>query len=216
MPEKDFYPSFHQPNEAGKTLNAEELVTSGRIFSDFFDEVMLRYIDEVKIYESNPDKPTANLFMRIIVDGQEYSFSLEDRGACTHEKSDSRVTFTDSERFTRLIDLQKIEGCYKREFWSYRLGADGIVRRWDGGDKWAKSQRERKFGITKDFDDIDDDSTPEEILEYLNARSQDLIENVIPNTRLEENMGLNNQPVPPEELDGLKSFISRASVKTTS
>lgn len=55
------------------------------------------------------------------------------------------------------------------------------------------------------------DASIEEIVRYALALRQEIIDNSIPNGRLEEDMGLNNQPVTPEEVKGLQDFLATAN-----
>lgn len=210
MSETNNYPDFYQPTEAHKPLEVEQFETSRRTFDDLFDDVMLRNMEDVNQYEIISGASTATLLKHIEVDGQKYTLSLEDRAMSAERDLDSSGSWRDSEKITRQIDLQRIDGVYGREYWSYRLGADGIVRRWDGGDMWGKRKKERKLGIEESrFSNSNE--TPEEIAALALANMQDLIEDGIPNARLEEDMGLNNQPVSPEELEGLRSFLDNAN-----
>jgi hypothetical protein len=144
------------------------------------------------------------------VDDQQYTLSLEDISPRGPRSVHNEVSFRDSETHARVIDLQRIEKGCGREYWSYRLGSDGVVRRWDGGDMFAKGQKERELGIEEPLM-LDQHPTREEMIGALVVERNNLIENVIPNGRLEEDMGFNNQPVSPEELEGLRDFLGASS-----
>lgn len=201
------YPDFHKPAPSD-TLEPEELKRVRGTFNDFFDDLMLRHMDAVKQFKLS-SRTSADLSANVVADGEEYSIHLEDRGERDGENR-SGIQFRDSEKLQRIIYLQRKDGVYGREHWSYRLGADGIVRRWDGGDAYGKLEEERKLGIAKRPLSFDDDVSVEAAAAIARKGLEDLVDNGIPNTRLEEDMGLNNQPVTLEEIQGLKDFIARA------
>jgi len=204
------YPDFYQPAEGRETLEDAQLQKSAQEFGTLFDDLMLQNMDAVKRFESIKGKPTANLLKHIEVDGQQYTLAVYDNGKREEGSSSFGVAFRASETTERDISLQRIEDGYGREYWSYRLGADGVVRRWDGGDATAKRQKERELGI-EDEGILYGDESLEEIGRVALKKLQNLTENGIPNGRLEEDMGLNKQPVAPEELQGLSDFLQRAS-----
>ena len=201
MSEANNYPNFHKPFEGQPALSKEQLVETSQEFSELFDDLMLQGMVDVKRYESTKGHPTANLFRRIDVDGQEYTLSLRDKSTNDPRSNDSGISLRDSEIIVRAISLQRIDDRHGREYWSYRLGADGIVRRLDKGDIIAK-KRENKDLDAEETGDIAKDA----------ARSLlRLTEDTIPNSRLEEDMGLNNQPVTPDEIQGLQVFLDSAT-----
>lgn len=210
MSEASNYPNFYEPTEGRPAVEAEQLVETAQTFNGLFDDLMLQDMDEVTQFESIKGRPTANLFRRIEIDGQTYSLSLEDRSPRDPDSENQGTSFRDSETNNRLINLQRIDEGYGREYWSYRLGADGIVRRWDGGDFTAKKRKNRELGIEEPRM-LSGDETIEEMGHVILASIQSLIADAIPNSRLEEDMGLNNQPVRPDEIRGLQDFLARAT-----
>ena len=204
------YPDFYRPVAEHQALNAEELSKASNSFNTLFDDLMLQGMDEVKQFESIKGRPTASLLRRIEVDGQTFTLSLEDKSLGDPNNDTHGISFRDSERNTRQISLQRSDDKgYGREYWSYRLGADGTVRRWDGGDATAKRQKERELGIEQPKM-LGEGSTLEDIGKAALLGIKSITEG-LPNDRLEEDMGLNNQPVSPNEIDGLKVFISQAT-----
>jgi hypothetical protein len=201
MSEANNYPNFHKPFEGQPALSKEQLVETSQAFSELFEDLMLEGMVDVKRFETIKGRPTADLFRRIDVDGQEYTLSLEDSSTNDPKSNDSGISFRDSEIITRSISLQRIDDRYGREYWSYRLGADGIVRRWDKGDVIAK-KRENKDLDAEETGDIYADAARNLLR---------LTKYTIPNSRLEEDMGLNNQPVIPDEIQGLQVFLARAT-----
>lgn len=206
---KSNYPDFYRPVEEHQVLDAEELAKASKSFNTLFDDLMLQGMDKVQQFEFIKGRPTANLSRRIDVDGQTFSLSLEEVSLGKPNNDTFGISFRDSERHTRLINLQRIDESYGREYWSYRLGADGIVRRWDGGDVTDKKIKERELGIEQPKM-LGEGSTPQDLGKAALTGIKNITEG-LPNARLEEDMGLNNQPVSPDEIDGLKAFISRAT-----
>lgn len=209
MSEASNYPSFYEPAEGRPPIVSEQLTQTAQAFNGLFDDLMLQDMDQVKQLEYIKGRPTANLLRRIEVDGQTYTLDLEDRGLKDPSNESHSIAFSDSEVTTRQISLQRIDQGYGREYWSYRLGADGTVRRWDGGDLTAKSRKNRELGIEEPRM-LDGDETIEEMGRVILANIERITTDDIPNRRLAEDMGLNNQPVTPAEIRGLQDFLARA------
>lgn len=202
------YPAFYQTSDERITLGAEQLEAGSQAYNGLFDDLMLQGMDDVKRFESIKDRPTASLLRHIEVDGQKYTLALRDKGTSDPNDNTHGISFRDSETITREISLQIIDDGRGREYWSYRLGADGVVRRWDGGDFTAKRQKERELGI-EGPEMLSEGATIEEIGKTALTGIKSITEG-IPNSRLEEDMGLNNQPASPDEIQGLQDFLSRA------
>ena len=168
--------------------------------------MMLANMGSVKTYESIKDRPEAHLSFGLINADQNFSLSLMSR---TPGQDDGR--FRPSEVTTKEISVQRIEGGYGRESTSYRLGVDGIVRRWDGGDVTEKMRKKKELGIA-DRGFMERGASPDEMVKITSAKIQDMLENQIPNARLEQDMGYNNQPVPVEEINGLREFIAQSTL----
>ncbi len=208
MSEISNYPDFYKSTEGQSKLGTEELIQTNQAFNELFDDLMLIDMEIVKRFESFNDRPVANLLKKIVVDGQKYTLNLEDKSQRDPKSETPDITWRDSEIIIRDISLQRSDGVYGREYWSYRLGADGIVRRWDGGDITAKTRNERELGIKEPK--IRGNETLDELGKLALAGLQRTIDQ-IPNSRLEEDMGLNNQPVTLAEIQGLQDFLNRAT-----
>lgn len=202
------YPAFYQTSDECISLSIEQLEASSQAYNILFDDLMLKNMDKVERFETIKGSPTAILIRNIEVDGQKYTLSVEDEGSKNPNSNTHGIIFRDSEIITRYISLQRIDDGYGREYWSYRLSTGGIVRRWDGGDLTAKRQKERELGI-ENPKMLSQGATIEEIRKVALTGIKSIIEG-IPNSRLEEDMGLNNQPVSPDEIIGLQNFLSRA------
>ncbi|MFZ1324295.1 MAG: hypothetical protein WAQ57_04025 [Candidatus Saccharimonadales bacterium] len=211
MSETTHYPNFYEPAEGRSPIDPEQLAEAAQIFNSLFDDLMLQGMPEVKQFETIKGRPTASLLWKIEVDGQAYTLALEDESPREPDSNILGIVFRDSERITRQISLQRIDGIYGREHWAYRYGADGVVRRWDGGDVTAKRRKDRALGI-EEPKMPSSGKTIKEIGQVVLANMHRLTADTIPNSRLEEDMGLNNQPVTPNEMWGLHGFLARATV----
>lgn len=167
-------------------------------------------MSNVRRFETIKGRPRLSLSRRIDVDGQTYSFYLEDRSPRELGSNSLGVSFRDSEIITREISLQRIQDGFGREYWSYRLCADGVVRRWDGGDFTEKRQKERELGIEGPKMSSGNE-TVEEMGRIILSNLNGIVNDGIPNSRLEEDMGINNQPVTIDEIQGLQGFLARAN-----
>ena len=204
------YPYFYEPTEGRPPVATEQLVEAAEAFDGLFEDLMLQNMDQARQFESIKGRPTAKLLMHILVDGQTYTLALEYKGLGDSDGDTHDITFRDSERTTREISLQRVENGYGREYWNYLLDADGIVRRWDGGDMTAKRRKDQELGI-EGPKMLRGDETLEEMGKVVLANIESLVTDTIPNGRLEEDLGLNNQPVTPVEIRGLQDFLARAT-----
>ena len=219
MSELSNYPDFYKPIEGQSNLSKEELVQTNQAFNELFNDLMLKDIEIVRRFDGINDHNIASLVKTIIIDGQKYTLSLQDNGQRISENETDSITFRDSEITARDISLQRLdEETYGREYWSYRLGADGIIRRFDVGDITAKKRNDKKFGI-EELEKMSKIMSTEDgplkdhakrALSMVHAALQNMY-NEMSNSRLEEDMGLNNQPVTLAEIQGLRDFLNSAT-----
>lgn len=210
MSEVNHYPNFYEPTEGRPPVEAEQIIEAAKKFNELFDDLMLQGMAEVRVFDPIKGRPTANLLKQILVDGQTYTLSLEDNGLSDSDSETHGISFRDSERITRGISLQRTDKGYGREYWRYRLGADGTVRRWDVGDVTAKRRKEQELGIKRP-ELLSSDVSLDEIVKLAHSGIESLINDSIPNNRLEEDFGINNQPVTPDEIRGLQEFLAKAT-----
>jgi hypothetical protein len=117
-----------------------------------------------------------------------------------------RDEWESAEEIRANINIQKVIGGRGRDQYSYRLGSDGVVRRYDLGDGFAKAQQERAAGIgRKVLPGLD--ASIDELLKDTEAKIEELLTVSIPNARLAREMGLNDQPISLEEMEGLEQFV---------
>ena len=207
-------------------LAEKRLQQASVVFTEIFDNFMLEHMEYVYLCANkrlNDARDSANLIGQLLVDGQRYCLSLGDRNRRDIRQPGSESTKRrDSEGIARDLDLQTMNDNVKgQQYWSYRLGLDGVIRRYDiFKDKnypgHIDLEYEKKFLIatakvsTEDLLYIEMECKSNPHLAVIKARVMDQIINIdTPNKRLEEDMGLNNQPVSPEELHGLAEFLNR-------
>ncbi len=191
---EDTGPYLPPAQEAPST--PEDAPEVAKRFNSLFDDLMLAHMSDVKQFENIPGRPTASLILDLHISGERYTVGLREAGRSATEASD----FRPSELYTRAISLQRIDEGKGREHWSYRLGSDGVIRRFDIADS---SQKVHTIdSVPRDASDRKVEATQSAIDEVINT--------TIPNNRLEEDMGINNQPVSNDDIDGLIGFIGTA------
>ncbi len=187
MSELANYPAFYLTIEHRPPLNPELLELSSTILTDIFDNFMLQYIADLKQFNIHKEFPEAILSKRLLFDSSLYAISLKDIG-----------TYQIDPVPNRFLSVLQIMNGFGRKYWTYRLGNDGIVRRKDSGDLYEKSKQEKNLMRRMGGFLLSKVNGPQEPAKL--------------NSEIEEKMGLNNQPVHPKELEGLKAFIENAII----
>jgi len=111
-----------------------------------------------------------------------------------------------SEEICAEISVQRIAEGLGRNMHSYRLGSDGVVRRYDIGDACAKVQQNKELGIGAAGLDGFGNLTRDELASSLENAINETV-SAIPNNRLDKKMGLNDQPIFIDEMDALAEFV---------
>ena len=203
------YPDFHQDFDSLPTLEEAEQAKVAGAFNQLVNDLMLQNMALVEQYELIPNRPKAHLLLKGRVEGRQYTLGVED---CGQPAEDGDITPRPSQKIKRLIALQRIEGSYGRESSSYRLGTDDVVRRFDIPNPVAARAQETDF-----FDATEEEEITTDILTAAQKRVQNNLDDLanygIPNANLEEDMGLNNQPITAEEIDGLRQFIAKLELE---
>ncbi len=173
-------------------------------FNSLFEDLMLAHVSDVKHFENIPEAPTASLMLGLRISGERYDLSLRDNA----DRGDLATTYLrPSELSARVISLQRMDGEGNgREYWSYRLGGDGIIRRVDVDVDVDVDVTLRKDQARGSMNRGADTPTADEI----QSKIDELTDVTLPNIRLEEDMGINNQPVSNDDIDGLIGFIGTA------
>jgi hypothetical protein len=135
-------------------------------------------------------------------DADEVRWSLSAKSLTNEQPPDDELE--SAEEIRKQITIQKIVKDYGRERVIYRLGSDGVVRRNDFGDIWAKTKQERQAELSHFI--IKRSSTSHEELEQIQQAIEEMNES-IQNSRLERKLGLNNQPISLQEMEGLEMFV---------
>ena len=206
MSETKTFPDFHQdltrePDEETRPeINDEEKAESVRLFNQAFDHCLSRYQQGVRHEMTEDGRQIDQLMQKIQTGGQAYVLTVVELGPRPFgglADTDTRP----SEDFSRLINLQLIVDNRPGDLSSYRLSGDGVVRRYDvDAEANHLLQRMAKSDIQSATSD-----------DEARQRLIDSQENYVENVRFEEDMGVNNQPVRPEEVDGLGKFLEQVS-----
>ena len=183
------------------TLTREQLQQASEIFAKLFDNLMLEHKAHVSLFEGKRLAgiwDTAILGGQLIVDGQLYSLCLEDKNREDIRQLESKLRkFRDSEIMVQRLVLETLDVTGRsQQNRSYRLGLDSVIRRYD-----IDNSRTERI--------VTDESDPVAATEALMLFGEMVNNNSIQNYRLEEDMGLNNQPVLPEELNSLTEFLDK-------
>ncbi len=190
----------HDGNQ--EAVGEEEQEAVAEKFTSFVSDLLLSYADEVSHFEHSSED---SLLLYKDTDDPNVHYTVAVRRK-TDEFEGPRDGF-DVDDYTREeISVQKIVDNYGRDYFGWRLKADGVVRRWTGGDMSAKSQREKELGIYKA--PLPMGASMKEMRQRVEEQLAELRDVTIPNARLEKNMGLNNQPIGMDEFEGLQSFLS--------
>ncbi len=204
MSETNSYPDFHQPIENFKPLEAQQQDASRQIFDTFFDDVMLHNMKSVRQITFKLGEPRAVLIKSVEVEGQKYLVLFEESTVKYPITKTSYFESRDSEIVSRTIKFKRVTEEGGKDSWSYLLGIDGIVRRRDDSDVASKIQVEDELGKAKpEILEADEDINKIALSSLLRRKAEEF-----QIRRMEEDLGLNNQPVPPGELEGLREFLA--------
>ena len=186
-------------------LTEEQLQQASEIFVNILDGLLLEHMEHVHHFEGNHlfgVRYSAKLSGQLTIDGQRYSLFLKDSDPESIRKSKSAPELRDSERIIRSLTLKTIDETGRSpQSGSYRLSLDGVIRRYDVDNSKIISRATADTGYRG-------------ISSSIIAEAKAIVDNIrngaIPNNRLEEDMGLNNQPVSPKELNGLAEFLNKS------
>ena len=183
------------------TLTKEQLQQASEIFAKLFDNFMLEHKAHVSLFEGKRLAgiwDTTILGGQLIVDGQLYSLCLEDKNREDIRQLESKLRkFRDSEIMVQRLVLETLDVTGRsQQNRSYRLGLDNVIRRYD-----IDNSRTEHI--------VTDENDPVAATEALMLFGEMVNNNSIQNYRLEEDTGLNNQPVLPEELNSLTEFLDK-------
>lgn len=168
-------------------------------FSSLVDDTFLSHLDKVTTSSSGESRMV--LGSKVTSPGVKWKLRLT-------KKTDDFEPFEGidyADQTVASIELAKHVNGRPKEQFSYRLGADGVVRRHTVDD--IKERNELQRGI-QEIEDLKKRGTEEDqpagALEVLNWSSRQAAEN----RKLERKMGVNMQPVGEVEVNGLADFIA--------
>lgn len=181
---------FEELDDAEKSLATQEL-------GDLVEGTLFKFPEAVRVYDGlvDPDKVEAGLLLK--------SPSDDDGSYVTISVGSSSLK-SDADKKDCEITIQRVDGDWRgREAYRYYVEDGDCARRFDAGDPFQKPRFEA--------DDIplSSYSNPWEMI----ARTEDAIQvlkNDLKNAQLEQDMGVNYQPVGTEEIAALRELIGSA------
>ncbi|PJE65387.1 hypothetical protein COU91_01950 [Candidatus Saccharibacteria bacterium CG10_big_fil_rev_8_21_14_0_10_47_8] len=90
-----------------------------------------------------------------------------------------------AEEIRKSLSIQKNVKGFGRDMFNYRLGSDGIIRRYDIGDVYGKMEEEKQAGIGRAAF-IDSGGTVQQLIDRAQQSIKKITEVSIPNARLVE------------------------------
>ena len=205
MSETKTFPDFHQDltrdpgQEARPKISDEERAESARLFNRAFDNWLSRHQQDINRGTAEDGRQVSQLTQKIELEGKAYALTVIELGphpAGNPPGQDIRP----GEDINRLINLQLAIGGRFGDLSSYRLCTDGVVRRYDVD---AEANQTLQEMANRDIQSAGGH-------DQARQRLIDSQTNYRENVRFEEDMGVNNQPVWPEEIAGLAKFLDQA------
>lgn len=194
-------PDFVVPHDGTQSeIPALEQARVATKFSSLVGDLLLNHITSVEHYTHSED---SHLFLGLPV-GEDGRWSVT-----VQSRVEPHRGLAPSEQTPCSINLQHMANGLKLEYLSYRLDSDGVVRRWTVDDMEARSQlQEFDYLSDEEMTDAEARTKARELLEQVSHE-------VLPNDRLEEEMGYNMQPVGLAEIEGLEAFLSQPGLEST-
>lgn len=203
MAETQVFPDFHQEltRERGEgalpEIGPEEMALAATAFNHTFDNWARTFEDGFRLGQNNEGRVVAQLLQRIEAQDKTYILAVMEVGERPQGGVEAANDLRPSEDIRRVINLQLLVGDQPSDLSSYRFCVDGIVRRYDVD---AEVNHMRKMMTSMDLQSA---TTEQELQQKYQATDQNYKDNV----RFEEDMGVNNQPVSLEEIEGLGQFL---------
>lgn len=195
--------SFIKPfEELSHSSNSREREQISEGFSKLVDETFFKFAENARIYHDG----SRNLLLTLPVDGSNsYTIALNEKLNTEPPKDE----WESAEEIRKEVAIQRISGGFGRERFSYRMGSDGVVRRYNNGDSYKKVQERRALGEEPPrFSSFN----IEEAISYTESAIESL-KNELENSRLARAHGLNDQPIEPEEFEKLRDFVTQPEVE---
>lgn len=202
-------PEFMVVHDGSQTPIPEaEQLQVGTGFNDFFDDLKQRFAEGLHHYGPATDLASQDcIYLRRAGDNanDRWGINLEEYT----ERPDEWNNVPPPERIVKGINLAWYQDDVQSETFRYQLTEEGIVRRIDVRSPRAQRQAERELGL--DERRLGFLSLVAMVTKAKNYLIE--IRNMVMGSRLERKMGLNDQPIGRQELDGLVSFLSDPSVE---
>ena len=204
MKSQEYFKQKELYNSQQSEKNEQELLEAAKSFTELTQKVFRENSDEVTKFKLGDTVQLNVLLKKHVIDAGNYlTVSVEKK---LNKKINPESPFKPSEIIIEDITVQQMENNRGRELLSYRLNADGIVRRWDGGDIYAKAEAERAHRPEENrYSDQTD--PPVRDLKMAQKELDDLMNVDLPIARIEESLGYQNQPVGLDEITRLRSLI---------
>lgn len=178
-----------------------ELVASR--FTALIEDTFLNNADQVNHFAQSTMPHDSILLDKQVTSDTKWTLAVDSQT----EERPPNDEWESAEEIRGTVSIQKILNVSGgRQMVSYRLGSDGTVRRYDHGDAYEKMQAERAAGLGDIAMRVPRPGSSESV-EVIESQIKNIFETVIPNDRLARKMGLNEQPISLEEMEGLEDFV---------
>lgn len=196
MKSNEFFKQTEMHNGQQPEKTEEQLIETAELFTELVQKILRE--NEESISHGSYGEEYSYVQTRFYVDetdNKNYTSVVVQKFLT--ESTKYSYPFPLSERTLEDITVQQIRDGKGRDILSYRLKADGVVRRWNGGDMFVRIQQE-KLGI--------EDGN---LLGAIEKAQEDLVNADIPVLKVEEELGYQNQPVLPDEIRSLAELLKQ-------
>ncbi len=203
--------SFIQPfgGEQGVVSEKEQQVVAERFIS-LFEETLMNNPTDAQNFSDDVSK-SEYLTMHIQSKATpqiRHTLALR----ATEMVTESDYDWQQAEEVSKSIGIQVVEEERGGNIYEYRLGSDGVVRRHDITKQKLEDQRAfKKLGKTAVPGETHEEALVREAAEGI----EELLIGV-QNSRLEREMGLNDQPISLTEMEGLEDFVRQEGFEVPS
>lgn len=174
-------------------LKGVEQMQAAHNFNKLAQSTLFKFADNVEVYDHTifPERAQATLLLRTPPDEAGAFISIGVESSTIDDEKDNYVS----------ISIQRIEGSGQgRELYNYYTDGRDCVRRFDAGDI---SSKVRLRGEMPNYGDAS------EMVEFLEGQIE-RVRNEIQNAQLEQDMGINRQPVGVDEINELAELLELA------
>lgn len=203
-------PDFIRPFDGSQLeVGQPEIALAAKTFDSFVSDIMLRHVEHVfNRNQRNQAWPINVVDLNKPANGGEWSISI--RESILPEEHIEGIEAHDLPRKAVSLFFVDTDG-HEREEFSYGLGHDGIVRRFDGGDDWALEQEINQLGLIEKPIPLPS-TMSDEVRDHVFKKMFEAAGEARQNRELEMGLGQNNQPVGIDEINGLVEMLTSADV----